>query len=214
MIRRIVLCALLFAACFCRAQTVICFGDSLTAGYGAPHGSAYPDFLERDLQVAGYTVSVVNEGVAGDTAEQALQRLGPVLQAHPAVVVLELGANDALDNRPLPAIAHDLRAMMDAFERARIPVVVAGMDARPYLGLGMPPKLRTPEMQQFYALDGRLARQYRAPLIPFLLRGVYGDPALMSGDWMHPNGAGYEKVAETVLPFVEAALKRDAKQRR
>ena len=214
MTRLCVLFGLLSVAFAARAQTVICFGDSLTAGVGAPKGSSYPDFLERDLQAAGYRATVVNEGIGGDTAEHALSRLQPILAAHPALVILELGANDALGNRPMPDIVHDLDTLLETFHRAKIPVVLAGLDARRYLRSDTPPRLVSPEMRQLFTLNNKLARQYHVPLVPFLLKGVYGDPELMSGDQMHPNGAGYERVAKTVLPYVEAALKTSAKKRK
>ena len=206
-----ILCLAAFTA---RAQTVVCFGDSLTAGVGAPEGGAYPDFLRADLAAAGFHATVVNQGLGGETADQARGKLDPVLQAHPAVVVLELGANDALANRPLPAIRHDLGAIIEALQKARIPVILAGYDPRPFAGLNLPPKFRTPYMQQFYGLDGELARRYRVPLIPSLLEGVSGVPGRVSPDGLHPNQDGYEKVAATVLPYVETVLKRETAKRK
>ena len=190
------------------APTIVCFGDSLTAGHGAPAGSAYPDFLRKDLAQAGYRVTVVNAGVDGETAGQALARLPTVIGDHPALVILELGVNDALYNRPLPDIRRDLGTIVEALQRAHIRVLLAGIDMPANLGFTPPPQLTTPYMRQLYGLYPTLAAQYRLPLIPFLLQGVYGVAALMSPDYIHPNGAGYEKVAATVLPYVEAMVSK------
>ena len=203
------LVALLFLSCSClavQAQTVVCLGDSLTAGVGAPPGSAYPDFLRKDLAAAGLHAVVVEEGVGGDTTRNGLTRLPAVLGEHPAVVVLELGVNDAFSNVPLPEIEHNLRTLIEAFQQAHIRVLLAGIDVPATLPFTPPPQLTTPYMRQFYALYPALAAQYHLPLIPFLLEGVYGVEGLMSSDYIHPNATGYEKVAATVLGPVQKLL--------
>ena len=188
------------------AQTIVCFGDSLTAGHGAPAGSAYPDFLRKDLAQAGYRVTVINQGVDGNTTTEGLARLPGVLGAHPSIVVLELGSNDALLGQPLPGIERNLDSLIEALQQAHVRVLLSGIDIPGNLGFTPPPQLTTPYMRQFYAVYPLLASRYHLPLIPFLLQGVYGVAPLMSPDYIHPNGAGYEKVAQTVLPYVEQML--------
>ncbi len=201
--------AFLLITCGCfaaQAQTVVCFGDSLTAGVGAPPGSSYPDFLRKDFAATGSHVVVLEEGVGGMDTKEGLRRLPAVLSEHPAVVVLELGINDAFFQAPLPGIEKNLRTLIDAFQQAHIRVLLAGIDVSPTLPFTPPPQLTTPYMRQFYALYPALAAQYHLPLIPFLLEGVYGDVTLMSPDYVHPNAAGYEKVARTVLGPVQKLL--------
>ncbi len=197
---------LLAAGWAARAQTVVCFGDSLTAGVGAPAGQAYPDFLRQDLAAAGYRANVVNDGVGGETTAEAMRQLPEVVTAHPAVVILELGVNDALRGVPGAETDRNLRAIVESLKKAHARVVVAGLDLRLYRGSNLPPGLVTPVMREFFGVNARVARAYGLAEIPFLLEGVYGVPGLMSPDYLHPNGAGYRKVAGTVLPYVEQAL--------
>ncbi len=188
-----------------RAQTVLCFGDSLTAGTGALPGESYPDFLRKDLAQAGYRAEVVNAGTAGIVTGDALKKLPQALAGHPSIVVLELGANDAIYGLPIASTERNLRAMITEVQAAKAKLILAGLDMRPLEPL-LPPTALTPAFIQLFPLHGMLANEYRIPNIPFLLQGVYGMPGLMSQDFIHPNGQGYEKVAETVLPYVEAAL--------
>ena len=209
MLRTLAALLLLLAPCArLHAQAVVCFGDSLTAGHGAPPGSAYPDFLRKDLVQAGYRVTVINQGIDGNTTADGQARLPSVLAAHPSLVVLELGSNDALLGQPLPGLERNLDSLIEALQQAHIPVLLAGIDIPDNLGFTPPAQLTTPYMKQYYALYPAVAARYHLPLIPFLLQGVYGVAPLMSPDYIHPNGAGYEKVAQTVLPYVEKMLTR------
>ena len=203
---RLLVALLLCSGVAAQAQTVLCFGDSLTAGVGAPPSSAYPDFLRKDLAAAGSHAVVMEEGTGGLTAKDALALLPKVLAAHPEVVVLELGVNDAFGNVPMPDIEHNLRTIIDALQKAHVRILLAGINLSPTLPFTPPPQLTTPYMRQFYALYPALAAQYHLPLIPFLLEGVYGVEGLMSPDYIHPNAAGYEKVAQTVLGPVQKLL--------
>ncbi len=177
---------------------VVCFGDSLTAGHGAPPGSAYPDFLRRDLAAAGYHVTLLNQGVSGDTTKDGLARMPAVLRAHPAIVILEFGANDGLRGQPVPGMEQHLTTMILAFQRAHIRILL--------LGMKLPPNLGPDYVKQFDGMYPALAAKYKLPLVPFLLQGVYGDDTLMSPDYIHPNGEGYEHVAQNVLPYLEPML--------
>ncbi len=186
------------ASLVAHAQTIVCFGDSLTAGQGAAPGNSYPDFLRKDLAAAGFHGTVVNQGVSGDTTKDGLSRMAQVLRAHPSIVILELGANDGIRGQMLPGIEHNLSIMIQAFQRAHIQVLLAGID--------LPPNLGADYVKQFDAIYPELAKRYKLPLIPFLLQGVYGVFGLMSQDYIHPNDAGYEKVALTVQDYLQPML--------
>ncbi len=191
------------------APTIVCFGDSLTAGTGANAGESYPDFLRKDLAAAGYRTIVVNEGVNGIVTGDALPRVAQVLAGHPDVVVVELGANDAIYGKPTAETERNLRLIIEQLQAAHTKVVLAGLDMRPLLPM-LPPTMHSPSFSGLFPLHGQLASTYKIPDIPFFLEGVYGVPGLMSSDYIHPNGQGYEKVAQTVLPYVEAALGKPA----
>ena len=182
------------------AQTVVCFGDSLTAGTGAPAGSSYPDFLRTDVQNAGYHATILNQGVAGETTKDGLSRIDDVLAAHPAIVVLELGANDGLRGLPPDSTAANLGTMIQQLQRAHIRVVLAGIQ--------MPPNLGLQYVHQYDAIFPDLAARYKIALIPWLLQGVYGVEGLMSSDYIHPNGEGYVRVAQTVFDALKPMLKK------
>ena len=188
----------LFVAAPAWAQTVVCFGDSLTEGTGANPGASYPDFLRRNLGTSGYHVTLINQGVSGDTTKDGLARISAVLQAHPAIVILELGANDGLRGQPVSGISANLNTLIQDLQRAHIRILLAG--------LKMPPNLGPDYAQQFDAMYPTLAARYHLPLIPFLLQDVYGNDDLMSQDYIHPNGAGYNKVAQTVQGYLQPLL--------
>lgn len=206
----LLLLALLPGAAAARAQapgapTVLCFGDSLTQGTGASPGESYPDYLRKALAAAGYRVEVSTAGSPGLVTADAVPQLSRALAAHPTVVVLEMGANDAIYGKPTADTERNLRAMIAEVQSAESKLVLAGFDMRPLLPV-LPPTAKTPAFLGLFPLHAALAGEYGVPDIPFVLQGVYGVPGLMSQDYIHPNGPGYEKVAQTVLPYVEAAL--------
>ena len=200
MLRTILALLLLCAAAPLRAQTVVCFGDSLTSGFGAPDNQSYPDFLRKDLADAGYHVTLLNQGIGGNTTKDGLDRIDKVLAAHPSIVILELGANDGLRGFPPPGIEQNLSSMIQTLQRAHIRVLLAGID--------LPPNFGAAYVKQFDAIFPDLAQRYKLPLVPWLLNGVYGVYGLMSPDYVHPNGPGYEHVAQNVLPYLEPMLKK------
>jgi acyl-CoA thioesterase-1 len=183
---------------------VLCFGTSLTAGLGLAPESAYPALLQRRIDSAGFPFRVVNAGVSGETSAAGLRRIDWLLQQpqRVAVLVLELGANDALRGQDLAAAKRDLQAIIDR-TRGRFPgvrVVIAGMDA--------PPNLGARYTREFRGLFIALARDNHAALIPFLLEGVAGHPDLNQTDGIHPTAAGARIVADNVWRVLEPVLRR------
>ena len=181
-------------------KVVVCFGDSLTAGYGAPPGQGYPNFLESDLIEKGLHPRIVNEGESGATTKDALVRLPAIVAMHPDIAILEFGANDGLRGAPVSGISANLGVIIETLEAAHVRVLLAGI----YL----PPNYGPEYVQQFDAVYPALARKYKLPLIPFLLKDVYGVPGLMSNDSVHPNGEGYQVVARTVMAGLLPMLKK------
>src|SRR5437016_5486204 len=106
---------------------ILAFGDSLTAGYGVPRGSGYPEQLQRKLDVLGYKYRVVNMGISGDTTSGGRARLQAALSAMPSIVILELGANDGLRGQPVAQMQANLEEMIGEFQKAGAKVVLAGM---------------------------------------------------------------------------------------
>ena len=182
---------------------VLCFGTSLTAGLGLDPEEAYPAMVQRKVDSAGLDFRVANAGVSGETTADGLRRIGWQLDHTPrlAVLLLELGANDALRGQDLAAARRDLQQIIDR-TRARFPavrIVIAGMMAPPNLG-----ERYTREFREMYPA---LARANDAVLIPFLLEGVGGHPGLNQTDGIHPNAAGARIVADNVWRVLEPVLR-------
>jgi acyl-CoA thioesterase-1 len=179
---------------------VVCFGDSLTAGYGADEGESYPDFLQKDLDGDGYRYRVVNAGISGNTTKDGVDRLTGVVAMKPAVVVLEFGGNDGLRGLKVGTTRTNLSTMIAALKKAGAKVVLAGIT--------LPPDYGHDYVTEFTASYPVLGRKYDVPVIPFLLKDVYGVDGMMQADGIHATDQGNEIVAKNVLPLVEAQLKR------
>lgn len=175
------------------------FGDSLTAGFGLSPDQAYPALVGRALTEAGLPVTILNAGVSGDTTAAGLRRLDWTLQQHPDVFVLALGANDMLRGLPVTEARANLTTIAERARAAGATVVLAGMRANPSLG----PDYAT----AFDAIYPDLSRTLNAPLLPFLLDGVIGDPAFTQSDGVHPTAAGQQRIAALLLPVLEPIVK-------
>ncbi|WP_375403995.1 arylesterase [uncultured Sphingomonas sp.] len=188
------------------APYLLAFGDSLTAGYGLAPEQAFPKQLQTLLAKRRPGVVVDNAGVSGDTTTSARARLLRVLSRltqRPDLVILELGANDLLRGVDPARTRDNLDWMMGEFERAGIPVLLAGMLAPPFLG---------DWASRFNAVYPELAKRHGAALYPFFLEGVIGDRSLVLADGIHPNARAIGIVANRMLPHVEAALDRTARR--
>lgn len=180
---------------------VLFFGTSLTAGLGLDPDEAYPALIQHRIDSAGLGYRVVNGGVSGETSAAGLRRIDWLLQEPVRVLVLELGANDALRGQDVAAARANLQAIIDR-TRARYPdvrVVVAGMEA--------PPNLGGRYTREFRDLFVTLARDNRAALIPFLLEGVGGMPELNQPDGIHPTAEGARVVADNVWRVLAPVLR-------
>lgn len=179
---------------------VVCFGDSLTAGYGADPGQSYPDFLQSDLDRDGYRYRVVNEGVSGNTTKDGVDRLPGIVKMKPAVVVLEFGGNDGLRGVKVETTRTNLSTMIVGLKAAGAKVVLAGMT--------LPPDYGPDYVKEFTASYPVLGRKFDLQVIPFLLQDVYGVAGMMQADGIHATDRGNEVVAKNVAPVVEGQLKR------
>lgn len=177
-------------------------GDSLAAGFGLEPDQAFPALLQADLQAAGRNVTVVNDGVSGDTSAGGLDRLDWILGDKPDIVLVELGANDALRGVDPAVTERNLAAIVEKLKTAGVTVWLAGMMAPRNLG---PDYVAT-----FDGIYKRIADKYQVPLYPFVLEGVAQDPALNQADGLHPNAKGVKVIAERLLPFVTKHLDRHA----
>jgi acyl-CoA thioesterase I len=172
--------------------------DSLTAGFGVKPEQAIPARLEAALKAQGRSVAVINHGVSGDTTAGGLDRVDWMLADKPDIVMVELGANDALRGLD-PAVAErNLDAIISKLKAAGVTVWLAGMLA--------PRNFGADYTRQFDGLYKRLAEKYNVPLYPFFLDGVAQDAALNQPDGIHPNPKGVDIIVERLLPFVTKNL--------
>lgn len=179
---------------------IVAMGDSLTEGLGVNMDQAYPAQLERKLHANGYNYTVINAGVSGETTTGALARVDWVLTLKPDLVILATGGNDSLRAIDPALTKANIRKLVQAFQKANVPVILAGMQTVQNLGEAY--------TNAFRAIYPAVAEEYKLPLIPFFLEGVAGDPKLNQPDFIHPTAEGYAIVVETIYPYVVAALKQ------
>ena len=166
---------------------IVAFGDSLTAGYGAPEGSSYPDYLARLLNR-----EVVNLGLSGETAVHAPSRLGEVLELNPHMVLIEFGANDYMQNRRMEDAVQAVSQIVDAVQVAGAVAVVVDTGG--------------PGMGRYTSAYKQLAKEKGAVFVPGILKGIFNKRQYKS-DMVHPNAAGYEIVAQRVYREIKPYLK-------
>lgn len=183
------------------SRTILVFGDSLSAAHGLRPEQGWVALLVARLGAQGYEYQVVNASVSGETTTGGLVRLPRELRlARPGIVVLELGANDALRGLPLDLAQQRLADMIRLAETAGARVLLAGML--------IPPNYGPRYTREFAAMYPALARQFHTALVPFLLQGVALDPQLMQSDGLHPNARGEPLVLGNVWPVLEPMLKK------
>jgi len=179
---------------------IVCFGDSLTAGFGTDPGQSYPDYLQTTLDQLHYRYRVVNQGISGNTTKDGVERLPEILALHPALAVVEFGGNDGLRGLPIEDTRANLDTILATLKRAGIKVALAGIT--------LPPDYGPDYIHQFNETYTLLAKKYRVPLLPFLLQNVYGVPGLMQPDNTHATAKGNRIVARNLMPLVLPLLKK------
>ena len=179
---------------------IVAFGDSLTAGFGADTGDSYPDYLEKDLNAMGYRYQVINQGISGNTTKDGVDRVQEALRLKPVVVIVAFGGNDGLRGLPIASTRENLDRIVSTLLDSGAKVVLGGITLPPNYG---PDYIR--QFNQTYAL---LAAKYHVPMLPFLLKNVYGVPGGMQADGIHATDQGNAQVAKNLLPLVVPALKK------
>lgn len=181
-----------------KQMRLVVLGDSLVAGYDLSQEDAFPSQLEQVLHDRGYDVQVINAGVSGDTSTGGLSRLKWAVGDGTDLVIVELGANDALRGVPPGNTETALRTIITRLQEQGIAVLLAGMRAPPNMG---------PDFEaEFNAIYPKLARELEVPLYPFFLDGVAANPDLNLDDGMHPNAQGVAEIVERIRPMVEAMI--------
>jgi acyl-CoA thioesterase I len=192
----LVLAALLLTAAPAGARTlqIVDIGDSLTAGLGLPANEAFPAQLEARLKRDGLNVHVVNAGVSGDTTAGGLARLDWALADKPDLVILALGANDALRGIDPAVVKANLDKMIEEIQASGARLLLLGMLAPSNWGKAYE--------QAFDRIYPDLAKTHDVPLYPFFLEGVAMDPDLNQPDGLHPNEKGVGVLVGHIAPIV------------
>ncbi|GLU35621.1 arylesterase [Trinickia caryophylli] len=187
-----------------RAKPVIVvLGDSLSAEYGLPRDTGWVALLRRRLADERIDYSVANASISGDTTSGGRARLPAVIaRLKPAVVIVELGANDALRGVPLATTEENLRTIVSAAKQAKAKVVLVGMY--------VPPNYGPAYTQRFHALFGSLAKELGVDLVPFLLAGIENRSDLFQQDQMHPTQQAQPMLLDNVWPVLAPLLRRNA----
>lgn len=184
-------------------KTILCFGDSITAGYGLDDvNDAFPGVLQTKIDSVGLDYVVVNSGLSGETTSGGRSRINWVLNQEIDVFLLELGANDGLRGVPLSETRANLQAIIDVVrdKNPNITIVLAGME--------LPPNMGQDYTTEFRSIFSDLAKKKDLAIIPFILKDVGGIPELNQSDGIHPTIIGHKIVANTVWEVLETVLTR------
>ena len=179
---------------------IVAFGDSLSAGYELPERDGFSKQLEAALKAKGFDVVVENSAVSGDTSSGGLERLDWSIADGTDLVVLELGANDALRGIDPALTRSNIDQMIQRLKARNIKVVLAGMLA--------PPNMGADYAEPFNAIYPELAAQHQVVLYPFFMDGVITKSDLKLNDGLHPNAKGVAVIVAGILPVIEAELNK------
>lgn len=178
---------------------IVVLGDSLSAEYGLPRDTGWVALLRQRLATERIDYSVANASVSGDTTSGGRARLPAVLERlKPAIVVVELGANDALRGVPLATTERNLREIVADAQRARAKVVLVGMY--------VPPNYGPDYTQKFHGIYLKLSKDLRVPLVPFLLAGLENKPEMFQADQIHPTQQAQGALLDNVWPSLKPLL--------
>jgi acyl-CoA thioesterase I len=178
---------------------MVALGDSLTAGYNLPASAAFPAVLQRALRAKGISIEIENAGVSGDTASAGRDRLDWSIADGTDMVLVSLGANDALRGLDVAVTQKALDEIITRLKARKMKVLLAGIFA--------PPNNGPVYAEAFKAMYVNLSAKHGVPLYPFFLDGVAGNAKLNLPDQLHPNMEGVEEMVRRIQPFIEAGLK-------
>jgi acyl-CoA thioesterase-1 len=178
--------------------TVLALGDSLTEGLGVKQSDNYPSILEKFLPD---NIQVINAGLSGETSSGLKSRLNWVLTQKPDLIILNIGANDAMRGLPLELTLTNIDQIINTIKLSNADVILAGMQIYDNLGKEY--------VNGFSEIYPQLAKKHNLLLIPFFLEGVAGDPRFNQADMLHPNAQGYKIIVEkNILPTLNTYLKK------
>jgi len=203
--RSVLFAALLtFGGAAIAAPTILVYGDSLSAAYGIPQSSGWVALLGERLKQRKSDYTVVNASISGETSAGGAARIGKTLAANkPAIVIVELGANDGLRGLPVTEMKKNLAAIVQASKRDGARVMLVGMQ--------LPPNYGVPYVNQFRAAFGEVARDERVAFVPFLLEGL-DQREQFQPDNLHPTAKAQPILLDNVWRKLAALVIVPARQ--
>jgi acyl-CoA thioesterase-1 len=188
------------ASAYSAPKTVLVLGDSLSAEYGLARGTGWVALAEQKLKDEKIDAAIVNASVSGETTSGGRTRLPALLDKYkPAVVIIELGANDGLRGLPVNAAQANLRAMSETAAKAGAKVMLIGMR--------IPPNYGRDYSDKFFAMYGTLSKEFNAPLVPFMLDGVADKTQLFQADRLHPLAQAHPTILANIWPVLQKTIK-------
>ena len=194
---RALLAAFLFAIALeagAQQKTIVCFGDSITAGYGLDASQSYPADLESLLAKRGFAYHVINQGVSGNTTKDAVARVHSIVSQHPEAVVVEFGGNDGLRGLPLDTTRKNLDDVLTTLQAAKIRVLL--------VGITLPPNYGAEYVKSFNSIYREAAVKHHLALMPMIYDGIYTVPGAIQQDGIHPTAKGSQMIADHMLPLL------------
>ncbi|HEX7644986.1 MAG TPA: arylesterase [Burkholderiaceae bacterium] len=190
--------ALPASSAYSASKSILVLGDSLSAEYGLPRGAGWVALLQQKLEQEKIDATLINASISGETTSGGATRLPELLKQRPAIVVIELGANDGLRGLSLKAAEANLRTMIAAAQKAHAKVVLIGMQ--------LPPNYGPDYTDRFAGMYGKLAKENKTALVPFLLNGIADKPQLFQGDNLHPIAKAEPALVDNVWPVLKPLL--------
>ncbi|WP_233849740.1 arylesterase [Paraburkholderia sp. HD33-4] len=179
---------------------IVVLGDSISAEYGLPRDTGWVALMRQRLAEERIDYSVANASISGDTTSGGRARLPALMERlKPSIVIVELGANDALRGVPLSTTEDNLRTIIEQAQQGHAKVVLVGMY--------VPPNYGPDYTQKFHGLYGQLSKEFHLPLVPFLLAGIADKPEMFQADQIHPTQQAQPLLLNNVWPAVQPLLR-------
>ena len=196
------LVVILLAAASARGadRVLVCYGDSITAGYGLDDGQSYCDVLRSLLTAQGYHYNVLNRGTSGATTKDAVDDLTSILALHPNVIIVEFGGNDGLRGLPIDQTSHNLDQILIALQAARVQVLLAGIT--------LPPNYGPDYIKSFQQTYSTMAARHHVAFVPMIYKDLINVPGTIQPDGIHPTAKGSQILAKTLLPALKPLLRQ------
>lgn len=179
-------------------KIIVALGDSLTAGMGVSEELNYPSLLQKKIDNSHLHYTVKNVGISGDTTSGVLNRLEWVQKLNPDIVILEIGANDALRGIDTAFVRKNLEETILFFQKEEVTIILVGIEALKNQG--------GEYGSSFHSIYPELAEKYSLPFMPLFWEQLLTRPDLIQSDGIHPTAEGYELIVDDLWDYVLPVL--------